>query len=386
MANRTAPSNVYAGDGTWVENRPSKWQQTLNILSPYVTEPINAMGRLFNDPAIKYGFQPTEQTVADSLMLSGLATGGSSFASKPRNAMTMGIRAYHGSPHDFPPVRLIEMPDGQRLYQNMDELAQTPHGARVIKEYPSGRFDMSKIGTGEGVQAYGHGLYFAESEGVAKSYRDNLSRAKKYPPGSGSMYEVNIDADPNQFLDWDKPISAQPDAVRRLAGDLPPEATGETLHKNMVRAAREELMGQGGTRAYQAKVAEKLNAAGVPGIKFLDARSRSATASIQQELNYWQSNLTDAETQLKKLRADPRGAKSLIQHYEKAALDYEDKIAKLQPQIDTPTRNIVVFDDKLISIVRKYGIAGASAMLGYNILENISKAQAEELRRVEKER
>jgi hypothetical protein len=46
------------------------------------------------------------------------------------------IRAYHGSPHSFD------------------------------------RFDASKIGTGEGAQAYGHGLYFAGKEDVAKSYRD----------------------------------------------------------------------------------------------------------------------------------------------------------------------------------------------------------------------
>jgi hypothetical protein len=46
------------------------------------------------------------------------------------------IRAYHGSPHSFD------------------------------------RFDASRIGAGEGVQAYGHGLYFAGKEGVAKSYRD----------------------------------------------------------------------------------------------------------------------------------------------------------------------------------------------------------------------
>jgi hypothetical protein len=46
------------------------------------------------------------------------------------------IRAYHGSPHSFD------------------------------------RFDASKIGTGEGAQAYGHGLYFAGKEDVARSYRD----------------------------------------------------------------------------------------------------------------------------------------------------------------------------------------------------------------------
>jgi hypothetical protein len=49
------------------------------------------------------------------------------------------IRAYHGSPHDFD------------------------------------KFDLSKIGTGEGAQAFGFGLYFAESRDVADSYRTALS-------------------------------------------------------------------------------------------------------------------------------------------------------------------------------------------------------------------
>jgi hypothetical protein len=64
-----------------------------------------------------------------------------------------GIKAYHGSPHDFPPVRELEMPDGAVVYQHMDDAV--PEGASVIKEHPLGRFDMSKIGTGEGAQAYG---------------------------------------------------------------------------------------------------------------------------------------------------------------------------------------------------------------------------------------
>jgi hypothetical protein len=47
----------------------------------------------------------------------------------------MGLTAYHGTPH-------------------------------TIK----GKFDISKVGTGEGAQAYGHGMYFAESPEVAKTY------------------------------------------------------------------------------------------------------------------------------------------------------------------------------------------------------------------------
>lgn len=55
------------------------------------------------------------------------------------------IRAYHGSPHSF------------------------------------SRFDASKIGTGEGAQAYGHGLYFSGAEPVADTYRTSVSALHRTP-------------------------------------------------------------------------------------------------------------------------------------------------------------------------------------------------------------
>ena len=58
----------------------------------------------------------------------------------PPPAEETGIDAYHGSPHEFE------------------------------------QFDSSKIGTGEGAQAFGHGLYFAGREGTAIVYRDRLSQ------------------------------------------------------------------------------------------------------------------------------------------------------------------------------------------------------------------
>jgi hypothetical protein len=39
-------------------------------------------------------------------------------------------------------------------------------------------FDASKIGTGEGAQAYGHGIYLAESPNVAKGYQKQLAQIK----------------------------------------------------------------------------------------------------------------------------------------------------------------------------------------------------------------
>ena len=45
-----------------------------------------------------------------------------------------------------------------------------------------GMFDISKMGTGEGAQAYGRGLYFAESENVARGI--GCSCIKKTQPNS----------------------------------------------------------------------------------------------------------------------------------------------------------------------------------------------------------
>jgi len=66
------------------------------------------------------------------------------------------------------PMQMKGMPIG-----NMIAYHGTPHQIQ-------GGFDMSKIGTGEGAQAYGHGMYFAENPDVAKSYQKDL--ANHYEP------------------------------------------------------------------------------------------------------------------------------------------------------------------------------------------------------------
>jgi len=50
------------------------------------------------------------------------------------------------------------------------------------------RFDSSKIGTGEGAQAYGHGLYLADSPAVAGGYKDRLSNDYVKPDGGLEHY------------------------------------------------------------------------------------------------------------------------------------------------------------------------------------------------------
>ena len=238
-----------------------------------------------------------------------------------------GMRLYHGSPHDFD------------------------------------KFSMDKIGTGEGAQAYGHGLYFAEAEDTAKAYRDqlqfpridgastpvekvaddlnyhrgNVDGVKKIYEGmlangdeaakkmaqeklaalpeavdrfKGRMYEVDVNANPDDFLDWDAPLSAQPPKVREWfdSRGITPGFAGNQSGAELLQAEKGVLGAEGTTSA--------MREVGVPGIKYLDHGSRF--------------NSTDGATN---------------------------------------TRNYVVFDENLINIVKKYGVAGAATMLGVSQAE-----------------
>jgi hypothetical protein len=60
---------------------------------------------------------------------------------------------------------------GKPLMAEIDVYHGSPHRFE--------EFDASKIGTGEGAQAYGHGIYLAENPEIAKGYRDRLQRQGK---------------------------------------------------------------------------------------------------------------------------------------------------------------------------------------------------------------
>ena len=64
------------------------------------------------------------------------------------------------------------------------------------------KFDLDKIGTGEGNQAFGYGLYFTEDSKIAKSYASKLSDDK-----TGVVYKVKIkDGRQKEWLEWREAI------------------------------------------------------------------------------------------------------------------------------------------------------------------------------------
>jgi hypothetical protein len=286
---------------------------------------------------VRMGGSGPQMSASNDALANALMTGAVDDTAKA------GIRAYHGSPHDFD------------------------------------RFDMSKIGTGEGAQAYGHGLYFAESEGVAKSYKESLkandapaatarwamqeasgdtasaiekvrgSMAWKEANGGlsdadrakhldaikrlesgavdGRMYEVRINASPDDFLDWDKPLSAQSEKVREAIKTNPVAKDAEWFANNTTG----NFAGEKGTVSQfveglrrglfdgrpQSELIKELGDAGIPGIRYLDQGSRSAGDG---------------------------------------------------------SRNYVVFRDDIIDIVKKYGIAAAASMYGMDQVQRVMLA------------
>jgi hypothetical protein len=328
------------------------------------------------------------------------------------------IQAYHGSPHDFE------------------------------------KFLLEKIGTGEGAQAYGHGLYFAENPGVASEYQRRLAannpdrvspdaesfkpyqdrwnqlkqtvtdayeaQTKAFRAGDtakaqelqkvyadaqnemdamhanmvddtiqrnphllkGRMYEVSIKADPDQFLDWDKPLSQQPDSVKTKLQPLIDDLLSRPLQpqildklKSGTATGHNLYMWLGGERALDdAKVSwpapmkhpgvassEALrNEAGIPGIKYLDQGSRVTPVSTFNE----EQAVMDA---FKAHRAAPTAETQKALEAAQAALD----AAKNKPNV---THNYVVFDDKLIDIKRKF----AAALAAGGSLASLGQPPAEE--------
>jgi hypothetical protein len=313
-----------------------------------MTQGLLAPGRALRGEPVTYG--DAFATALDYGLL------GAPMAAPEGAIRANSFRAYHGSPHTFD------------------------------------RFSMDRIGTGEGAQAYGHGLYFTETPDVARSYRDMggfetqmrignqeiqdyysrlMRQADTLPPSAaapiydrlalvedlmgggdtmhiaeqfqngayspetynwftkevaprfnrdGGLYEVQINADPNTFLDWDAPLSGQSQQVRdavaplitperlaiegysdpRVITDLWSDPSGNMVYRNGPLAGKDSMM------TSPAEASAALRDQGVPGIRYLDAGSRAAGDG---------------------------------------------------------SRNFVVFDDSLIQILRRYGI-GAAAIGG----------------------
>lgn len=195
---------------------------------------------------------------------------------------------------------------------------------------------------------------------------DKLAQLQNYKKtgefDKGRVYEVAIEGNPNQFLDWDKPLSEQPNIARLLGYDDPDAiaaAKAEQYAKFRVpqNDTFEELFAP--LNEQEQLAAESLTA--MP-MSWGNMTGKDAYEAMKDKLGALDRPATaDVDTRRRYGKQAAAKASSAMRDAGILGIKYLDQMSRGAGQ---GSRNYVVFDDKLISIVRKYGIAGAAALLG----------------------
>jgi len=283
----------------------------------------------------------------------------------------MGATAYHGTPH-------------------------------TIK----GKFDINKVGTGEGAQAYGHGMYFAEAPDVAKTYMTvggqgefvrlgdkvvptasqegqlladvtKLGRKaaiNKYPnqadyiktinPDSikfegGNLYKVDIpDANIPMMMDLDKPLSQQPKVMGALRSEAEQRVKDRTL-VNIENDIRSSLPPIDIGNNYMAmfsdanvKVGQDIKKQALEKLNKMDLSTlvNKELESMKPLAMNW--NMTGKEYYefLAKNQGSPAKASEMLQRQGITGNRYLDEVSRNRGQ---GTSNFVVFDPSQVKILEQ---------------------------------
>lgn len=245
------------------------------------------------------------------------------------------IKAFHGSPHDFD------------------------------------KFSSDYIGTGEGAQAFGRGLYLAERRKTAESYRDALTKRdmeyedwladqysnaeKNQDFGRMEMYERAMMHDlPKDFRELAKDTDYDED-YRELASQVADELEAFTkadgtkpnfgkMYEVEIDAAQDELLDFDQPLDDQPEKIKKLLAA-------TDWHEYAEDALYERMMD---SNPTGGSL-LRYLEEEGDGyASQALRDAGIKGIKYADAQTRFSPK--GKTHNYVIFDDKLIDITRKYGM------------------------------
>ena len=317
-------------------------------------------------------------------------------------------------------------------------------------------FRLEMIGTGEGAQAYGYGLYFTDSEDIAKFYRNsvgganvlktaqnikievpsggtetaanftgfrnkfaefygedaalfadrylgqftidpdapqdvlierakvlmaNVKESDRIPenaeeivskitlPERGKIYKVGLSPKPDELLDYDLPFAEQSKDIQEKllqAGyEVDPRTSGsggmilEAIMSNVGReGAHLEL---GGKRSDARQVAsQRLANAGIPGIKYFSGNSRTTAGGKLIDVSQGDDGFR-AKVAVENRSIGGKGrviTTSPPYKTEQEALDWAEEATK------RAERNYVIFDDKAVKILEKYGIVGPVLVTG----------------------
>ena len=332
--------------------------------------------------------------------------------------------------------RVVEDVNGEQIklyddieYYSVDDLPATnnPSEAKGIASLPESedyitayhgsgadfdKFDIKKINTGEGMQAFGRGLYFAEEELVGKEYQKALGTIIKYDgktilkndKGVGSTGDRHLDDLIIQDLgDVDKGINR----LQKMVDDYPDEPWWrEDLE--LLKGAKNKVEVESTGKLYEAKLKvtpdelldldKPLNKQSKVVQKKIDELLTKPLSEINPEFSRFDTlegdylemvreefpeELSDAisrgyhgdefRTMLEEI-VGYRGASEALESVGIKGNKYKDEFSRGK---EGGTSNFVIFDDRVIDISKKYGITipMAGAMLMAEDYKNTVEAE-----------
>ena len=280
------------------------------VMVPFVVNTAQGMNKI----ASAYGRekssgQPNDQWYIDRLNQKNLL-----YINKNRTARWVAIRTGAAGRHNAPLTKqsfsTFSIADENDLSKQKKENPGFYQSAWHGSPHDFVEFLLSAIGTGEGAQAHGWGLYLAEKREAASGY-------------GGKLYHVEI-PDNDVLIDEQKTYDEQPAKVRKSLEKLVHGLTLEQLENwNDVR------------RLGKAKVIAEI----------MDTLSESDGMNIYGTI----SDLVDGQQE----------ASELLNQYGIKGITYHD---------EQSGRGFVVFDDKAISIIEKF-----NQMLRQEVRGEISK-------------
>lgn len=280
------------------------------VMVPFVVNTAQGMNKI----ASAYGRekssgQPNDQWYIDRLNQKNLL-----YINKNRTARWVATRTGAAGRHNAPLTKqsfsTFSIADENDLSKQKKENPGFYQSAWHGSPHDFVEFLLSAIGTGEGAQAHGWGLYLAEKREAASGY-------------GGKLYHVEI-PDNDVLIDEQKAYDAQPAKVRKSLEKLVHGLTLEQLENwNDVR------------RLGKAKVIAEI----------MDTLSESDGMNIYGTI----SDLVDGQQE----------ASELLNQYGIKGITYHD---------EQSGRGFVVFDDKAISIIEKF-----NQMLRQEVRGEISK-------------
>lgn len=334
-----------------------------------------------------------------------------------------GFDAYHGTPFVFGPAqRVRDVESGKEYVSDPKMVSQImnlkPGQYEVLGENPLGMFDLNRLGTGEGAQAYGIGSYLGGVADTGRDYRTALlrrsgvedipmigkqpitdfyssieSKASRLPPNQARNEYDKLEILEQLMIDGDilsinqRKENFTPEAYAWFEKNVAPKFNRPgALYQVRVNAPQTRFLDwDAPVTSQNPEVLQALQRAGIysPELeqrvallqneKELLAKDRDPVTNMMRNERRWHDISKEIEDIRRKQPANMTGQQAYYMAAPNATSQAEASQALLQQGIPgiryldqqsraagEGSRNFVIFDPKMIDIKAKYGLAGAA--------------------------